>query len=1262
MAATFSELFSAFKDLSKTVYDQNKDRSAVKILKSTVKSLETVLKAMDAFLKKKNIDVGAMVDKGKEMKDSLLEKTTKFLKDSKDKGLKDTIKQRSSDVKTKLSDKFSSLKQKIVGPPKDAQEASGDPQVSLVSKLNQKLTEQTNIFVQKLEDLNTKFNPKKLENNKEASESKEDKPKKPSWSEKLMSRIGKRKSETDAEKKAVQDNMNDKKKKSKSDTWLGKILGGLLTLGSTITGGLWSATKFLGGFLFKGLGKQFLKLLPGLSGGIAKALQSVIARGAVGAGKLAWEGVKVAGRAALPFLKTAGTGLLRAGAMLATGPVGWAIAAGTAIYAGYKLYKYLTRNNVSSDVYGKLTMLRLYMYGFNETNKQYFSKLFDLEMVMKDFIKYKDHRIEITKLDEDAIEKVLDIFDVKREEKEKYAIMNRWFMKRFIPAYKAFMESLYSVNSSVYLDNIDSLKPGNLSDFMMKFKVPTVIFDITEVPNFDNPKTLVVKQDVDTLITNINNDIAAKLPKEKTAAEKAKEDNEKAKAKVAIDNKPETKPTTQSTPVPVGTSDKPMQPTSGSQADKKSTQEPKEEGEDKPKEGGALDSVTKKTAGKLNSATGSLMAGGGSLENLIPGVDKTKITNLNPNILELLTGMAKEYNTLTGKKIPVNEAFRTFQDQQALQRKRPGFAAKPGTSLHEHGLAVDVDSVVVAELEKLGLLRKYGFTASVGGEPWHLEPIGVSIDPQRSKREPNFANSAIMASPGNGGGGYGLDKGSKRGKRDIGLQMSIYNSKSDNPIDLSKVAEKSKDSPSQQIATGKVPEKTQILNEQGTTTTPGAMGNANQSTSPQETYSTSSETTKMAAISTQRKPDMGVSPESETKPTVVRQKSPLYKQEKTPSLDEAPQPVGVQGNPNADIGKYTDLPPEKAIKQAAKLTGVNESTMTTFAKMESGMNPNAKAKTSSATGLFQIIDSTWKELMNKHAAKYNIPPNADRTNPYYNSLMAGEFMKSNLQAVSNYKQTDMQEPTAAYLAHFLGAGGAKGLINTYARTPDVLVKNVVGEKAYKANQSLFGNKTVDQFVDTIDNKIAKAAGTSVDAYTGSKRDSKPKTEETPTSVSKTPVQASTATTPTTDPVSTPTETKPTTTSIGSTNYSTSSKVVDTPTPTKPEISANKFDMASPRPTIQQSTAKDIPTPQPQQQMLNLGKTESLLSDQLSSLKDIVGILSTINEKLDLNKLKEALPSTPSTSTETSPNKQNIPPIDRNPAFTSINLSRKRIVT
>ena len=35
-------------------------------------------------------------------------------------------------------------------------------------------------------------------------------------------------------------------------------------------------------------------------------------------------------------------------------------------------------------------------------------------------------------------------------------------------------------------------------------------------------------------------------------------------------------------------------------------------------------------------------------------------------------------------------------------------------------------------------------------------------------------------------------------------------------------------------------------------------------------------------------------------------------------------------------------------------------------KKESGNNPNAKAKTSSASGLFQFTEGTWKELNNKY--------------------------------------------------------------------------------------------------------------------------------------------------------------------------------------------------------------------------------------------------------------------------------------------------------
>ncbi len=87
--------------------------------------------------------------------------------------------------------------------------------------------------------------------------------------------------------------------------------------------------------------------------------------------------------------------------------------------------------------------------------------------------------------------------------------------------------------------------------------------------------------------------------------------------------------------------------------------------------------------------------------------------------------MASEYKSKTGKDIFVTSGFRTHQEQIALKRKKPNFAATPGTSPHEFGYAIDVNSPNANALDKMGLLSKYGFTrpALHKGEPWHLEPV-----------------------------------------------------------------------------------------------------------------------------------------------------------------------------------------------------------------------------------------------------------------------------------------------------------------------------------------------------------------------------------------------------------------------------------------------------------------------------------------------------------------------------------------------------------
>lgn len=96
---------------------------------------------------------------------------------------------------------------------------------------------------------------------------------------------------------------------------------------------------------------------------------------------------------------------------------------------------------------------------------------------------------------------------------------------------------------------------------------------------------------------------------------------------------------------------------------------------------------------------------------------KENFLKLNPKLKESLIAAAKEYNVETRKKITINSAARDEEDQKRLWAstggtgitKDGGRVARPGTSLHEKGLAVDIqeyrDSVLDEILSKHGLVN-----------------------------------------------------------------------------------------------------------------------------------------------------------------------------------------------------------------------------------------------------------------------------------------------------------------------------------------------------------------------------------------------------------------------------------------------------------------------------------------------------------------------------------------------------------------------------
>lgn len=148
-----------------------------------------------------------------------------------------------------------------------------------------------------------------------------------------------------------------------------------------------------------------------------------------------------------------------------------------------------------------------------------------------------------------------------------------------------------------------------------------------------------------------------------------------------------------------------------------------------------------------------------------------------------------------------------------------------------------------------------------------------------------------------------------------------------------------------------------------------------------------------------------------------------------------------------------------AIRQAAERTGVEFAGLLSTARVESGFNPAAKAAGSSATGLFQFIDSTWLSMLSRHGGRHGIAPSSRaealglRNDPYVSSLMAAEYMAENRAVLRARLGRDVGAPDL-YLAHFLGSGGAARFLAAMACDPGASAAALF-PKAARANRAIF---------------------------------------------------------------------------------------------------------------------------------------------------------------------------------------------------------------
>ena len=166
----------------------------------------------------------------------------------------------------------------------------------------------------------------------------------------------------------------------------------------------------------------------------------------------------------------------------------------------------------------------------------------------------------------------------------------------------------------------------------------------------------------------------------------------------------------------------------------------------------------------------------------------------------------------------------------------------------------------------------------------------------------------------------------------------------------------------------------------------------------------------------------------------------------------------------------------ETVIRAAEVTGADPAYMLALADKESTFDYQAKAKTSSAAGLFQFLEGTWLRALNAYGAKHGFGTAADaitvvrgrtvvsdpedkpwimslREDPYLSALMAGEMINRSRELLSKQSERRLTNGDL-YLAHFLGDGGASRLLKLVEQRPEEKAPRAFPAAA-KANRTIF---------------------------------------------------------------------------------------------------------------------------------------------------------------------------------------------------------------
>lgn len=779
------------------------------------------------------------------------------------------------------------------------------------------------------------------------------------------------------------------------------------------------------------------------SGGVTGVLKAGAGIAARGLGVARTVGLAAGGTTAL--LTGSASLILRVGLMALGGPVGWALTAAT---LGVWAYKYFTRNSLND-----FEKLRAIQYGMTEDSKD-LHKIMELEGYFLDGrISYSRGIASINNQKAEP-EDLLEIMGIDKEDKERATNFNTWMVQRFQPFFLNHLTALFSVDPKRKLEDVEKLEYEPLGKYLDTAQFLSGPYDVSASPFASQDSMKNTKEDIPKLVESLKN---TKKPKDRSSNKKLsdtvntnteslknqddKKKKEEEAAKLAS-NKTQTqldiKP-----PMPF----KPVTPSVGTAEKIVSEGMRVEDGGDKNNHVNLTGTYASEKgvalATSLNKAKGPLYspAEGAPFISLSKGA---KLDGLNPSMRNNLLAMAAEYGQLTDTKLILNDGFRTEAEQAALFATNPN-AAAPRTSMHEFGLAVDIDKRQTPKLEAMGLMRKYGFTRPVGGEPWHVEAAGVQMNHQKAKKEPGWASQQIDASPGRGGGGFGSIPGSRLKGRDNAMAKALFEKATDISVDP-----KTKETvtPEGQSSSNVWKNKSSGIGlPNKVLETPTGVSEANQPTVG--IWKNKSSKTTQSQPESSPGATLGANGSEGEKPV-------------TSNTGEVGAPKPIKGY-TAEFGSKasndttfervkTSSGVEKTkeiIAKAAERAGLDPKMLQLISAKESSMGQNLKSGNSNATGPFQFMPGTWKEQIKAHGNKYGLEPNVSSMDVNASALMTAEYLKSNTKLIQKFKPTP--DVVDYYLSHMLGPGGVQTFLKM--QPEDLAASNLPA--AAKNNADIF---------------------------------------------------------------------------------------------------------------------------------------------------------------------------------------------------------------